>query len=278
MNFFMKTLIDLAWAEDVGTGDITSAAIFREEGPVAIARIIAKERGILSGLEFALAVFRDSGGDLEVTVHYSDGDALVCGDTVFTIRGSVASILKAERVALNALQFLSGIATVTRAFVDRVTGTRAMILDTRKTLPGWRSLSKKAVRDGGGHNHRMGLYDQFLIKENHIAACGGIAAAIAACRKYNAATLLEVEVRNLEELREALAVRPDMILLDNFDIETLREAVSLARGQCPLEASGGVSLETVQAIAQTGVDRISIGALTHSPKAFDFSLLICSPL
>lgn len=270
----MKSLLALAFEEDIGTGDITAQAVLADPDAPATATIIAKQRGVLSGIEFAKAAFYYHDPRLDLRSGVKSGHVLAQGDTVLTISGPVKSILEAERVALNSLQYLSGIATLTATYVEAVEGTEAAIYDTRKTLPGWRVLAKQAVRHGGGKNHRMGLYDQFLIKENHIAACGGIGAAIAACRRYKPSTFLEVEVRTLDELKEAMGHEPDAILLDNFSIDGLTDAVQTAAGRYPLEASGGVNLSTVRAIAQTGVDRISVGALTHSAAAFDFSLLI----
>lgn len=264
----------MAFDEDIGSGDLTSLAIFSENNPSVEAKIITKQEGVLSGFEMAEACFAFVDKGLVWRRSKRDGEHVLAGECVATIRGRATSILAAERMALNSLQYLSGIATLTFQYVEAVKGTWAKIYDTRKILPGWRALAKKAVRDGGGENHRMGLYDAFLIKENHIAACGGIGAAIRACRAYRPGPFLEVEVRSLDDLREALRYAPDAVLLDNFALDEVRVAVRIPRGSCLLEVSGGVTLETVRAIAETGVERISVGALTHSPAAFDFSLLI----
>ncbi len=277
----LRAFVRQALAEDVGTGDVTSKALAHAMRGKVRAKIVAKADGILSGIElaslvFSLSVPSDSG--ISVRVLLRDGERVKVGDGVMAIEGAALSILSAERVALNILQYLSGIATETACYVSQIAGTRAKILDTRKTLPGWRILAKKAVRDGGGANHRMGLYDQFLIKENHIAACGGVVPAIRACRRANAARFLEVEVQTIAEFKAALLERPDAILLDHFSVPMLETAVLLAQSAVLLEASGDVSLKTVRAIAETGVDRISIGAITHSPRVLDLSLLINSPL
>jgi nicotinate-nucleotide pyrophosphorylase (carboxylating) len=269
-----STLIQLALDEDIGPGDLTSLAVFGKTDPNVEAKIVAKQAGVLSGIEMARASFAFVDKELAWQAFKRDGERLSAGEYVASIRGRATSVLAAERVALNVLQHLSGIATVTARYVQAVAGTRAKIYDTRKTLPGWRALAKQAVRDGGGENHRMGLYDAFLIKENHIAACGGIGTAIRACRTYRPGLFLEAEVQSLDELHEALRHGPDAVLLDNFTLDDVRAAVRIPHAPCLFEVSGGVILETVRAIAETGVERISIGALTHSPAAFDFSLLI----
>ncbi|MBI4237001.1 MAG: carboxylating nicotinate-nucleotide diphosphorylase [Deltaproteobacteria bacterium] len=267
-------LIHVALAEDIGGGDITTLATIpaasRAEG-----RIVAKATGVLSGLEVAQAVFHA----VDATLHWRgmrhDGDAIVAGDTLATLHGRTRSILSAERTALNFLQRLSGIASLTRRFVDAVAGTPAKILDTRKTTPGWRELEKYAVVCGGGGNHRHGLYDRYLIKSNHTNLCGGLQAALACVEQQRVAGfLVEVEVRTLDELRTVLPHAVDIVMLDNCSPETVAQAVALAAGRVQLEVSGGITLDNIRAYAATGVDFISIGALTHSAPALDLHLVV----
>jgi nicotinate-nucleotide pyrophosphorylase (carboxylating) len=270
----VETIIRSALAEDIGPGDLTTSAILdgTERGE---ARALAKSDLIVAGIDVFAASFRllDPGASLRESV--PDGTAVGRGDTVAVVAGSLSAILMAERTALNFLQRMSGIATMTRRFVEAVAGTGTRILDTRKTVPGLRILDKYAVRTGGGTNHRFALYDGVLVKENHIAAAGGIAAAVSRVRRKTPRTArLEVEVRNLEELDEALRAGADMVMLDNMDTEAMREAVRRVAGRVPLEASGNVTLENVRAIARTGVDFISVGSLTHSVRAADISLLV----
>lgn len=264
-------LIELAIAEDVGPGDVTSQATL----PPALslrAVIVAKGAGVVAGLPVAGAVFARVEPAIRFTPQMRDGDRVSPGDVVAGVVGPARGVLTAERTALNFLQRLSGIATLTRTFVDAVAGTRAVILDTRKTHPGYRVLEKYAVRLGGGQNHRFGLYDMVLIKDNHIAAVGGITAAVEQARAAHPDLPLEVEVKSLDELRAALTLDVDRIMLDNMSLEEMRTAVEIAAGRVPLEASGNVNLERVAAIAATGVDYISVGALTHSAPAFDLSM------
>lgn len=270
-------LIEAALAEDIGAGDVTtlwtvSASL---EGSGAI---VAKADGVVAGLQIAEAVFRKVSARVAFEPRVRDGDRVAPGDDVATIRGPLRSILTAERTALNFLQRLSGVATLTRRFVDAVEGTGAAILDTRKTTPGWRTLEKAAVRAGGGQNHRTGLFDMVLIKENHIAAAGGVAEALRRVRQSNAAGLpVEVEVRSLSELEAALAEGVEYVLLDNMSVETMTAAVERVRASgldVALEASGNMTLDRVRAVAATGVQRISVGALTHSTPALDLSLLV----
>jgi len=268
-----KPLIDLALAEDVGKGDVTTVATV-PEGKEGRAVIIAKAYGIVCGLPIAAEAFRNVDAAIQLTHLASDGEPVAPGDVVAALSGPLRGILTAERTALNFLTHLSGIATLTARFVDVVAPYRAVILDTRKTTPGWRILEKYAVRCGGGRNHRMGLYDMVLIKDNHIAACGSLAEAVRRVRAAGISLPIEVEVRTLAELEEALSLGVDRILLDNMDIPTLRKAVARAKGKVELEASGGVGLENAAEIAACGVDYISIGALTHSAPALDFSLEI----
>lgn len=266
-----RPLIELALAEDIGPGDLTTrAAVPREAKGEAV--IVAKAPGVLAGLLVAAEVFHTLDGKIKFEELAQDGEPLASGDQVARLKGPVASILTAERTALNFLTRLSGIATLTARFVDAVVPYGAVILDTRKTTPGWRKLEKYAVRCGGGRNHRLGLFDMVLVKDNHIAACGSLSKAVRRVRAAGVKIPIEVEVRNLRELEEALSLGVDRILLDNFDLPTLREAVRLARGKVPLEASGGVTLENVAQIAACGVEFISVGAITHSAPALDLSL------
>ncbi len=265
-------VIRRALAEDIGPGDVTTNWII-PESQRSEAIILAKTAGVLAGLDVARDVFALVDERIRFEPLLTDGDRLQPKDVVARIAGPTRGILTAERVALNFLQRLSGIATLTRAFVDAVAGTKAVILDTRKTTPGLRFLEKYAVRMGGGANHRIGLYDMVLIKDNHIEAAGSITGAVQRVRARNAAGLLiEVEARTLDDVREAAMLAVDRILLDNMTCEQMRQAVQLVNGRVPLEASGNVTLETVRQIAETGVDFISSGALTHSAKALDLSL------
>lgn len=272
---FINRIIRLALDEDIGTGDVTTLATVAE-GSVANGVFIAKARGVISGLDIAAQVFDMVDPDIWLDLDVNDGSPVLKGKAIARIEGNAQSILSGERVALNFLQRLSGIATLTAQFVAEVEGTGARIIDTRKTTPGMRLLEKQAIRDGGGHNHRVGLSDGILIKDNHLAAIGGpnpIAEAIAAARELAPHTLrVEVEVTTLEELDQALAAGADVILLDNMSTATMAEAVQRANGQALLEASGGITLANVREIAETGVDLISVGALTHSAPALDISL------
>jgi nicotinate-nucleotide pyrophosphorylase (carboxylating) len=276
-------LIAVALAEDWGErGDITTQAISRGNFENKIkkvgAGIIAKSAGVVCGIDLVAQVFRRICPPVEVKPRVADGEWVEPKKPIARLFGPAISILACERVALNFLQRLSGIATLTQEFVEAVALTKAKILDTRKTTPGWRLLEKYAVHCGGGSNHRFGLDDMFLIKENHIAAAGGITAAVRKCRKFcqkqGRKWELEVEARTLADVEECLSAGVDYIMLDNMSLANMRRAVKLVAGQIPLEASGNVSLENVQAIAKTGVDFISIGALTHSAPAMDFSLLL----
>jgi nicotinate-nucleotide pyrophosphorylase (carboxylating) len=234
--------------------------------------VITREDGVLCGQAWVDAVFAELNADVRVEWQGQDGQSVNAGDVLFTVHGPARSLLTGERCALNFLQLLSGTATTCRRYADRVAGTAVRLLDTRKTIPGLRDAQKYAVRCGGCHNHRIGLYDAFLIKENHIAACGGIAAAVAAARKYAPGKPVEVEVENLAELEQALATTCDRVMLDNFSLEQIAAAVKLAHGRVELEVSGNVKEGTLLAIAQTGVDFISIGALTKDCKALDLSM------
>jgi len=268
-------LIEAALAEDVGAGDFTTLWTVPPERR-AEAEIVAKAPGVIAGSEVAAEVFRRVDPALCVEAAMGDGTAVTAGDRVMRISGSAASILTAERTALNFLQQLSGVATATRRYVDAIAGTGARVIDTRKTTPGMRRLEKAAVVAGGGSNHRVGLFDMVMIKDNHIAAAGGIMAAVEAVRVRNDRGLrVEVETSTLAEVGEALAARVDRVMFDNMDVETMRRAVALAAAaerRPETEASGGITLETIRAFAETGVDFISVGALTHSAPALDLSL------
>jgi nicotinate-nucleotide pyrophosphorylase (carboxylating) len=302
MDEQIQAIVERALAEDVGSGDVTSQWILPPELGVH-GHLLAKAQGVLAGLEVARQVFQQVDERIALQARMKDGHALSQGDIVATVEGPAASILTAERTALNFLQRMSGIATLTGRYVEAVAGTPAVILDTRKTAPGLRLLDKWAVRLGGGQNHRLGLYDMVLIKDNHIAAAGGITQAVERVRRRNRPGLrpepfdpaqdvpveglrpepveglaVEVEVKSLAELEEALALRVDRIMLDNMDLDEMRRAVEITAGRVPLEASGNVTLENVAAIAATGVDYISVGALTHSVKALDISLDVEAPL
>jgi nicotinate-nucleotide pyrophosphorylase (carboxylating) len=265
------TAVDVrAWlAEDVGAGDVTSEAVV-PSGTKCSARMVLKEPGVICGLGVVEAVFRELDAAVEFDAHAVDGDVLEGGE-VAAVAGDARGILAGERLALNVLGRLSGIATLTRRFVDEVAGTDAVILDTRKTTPGLRALEKEAVRCGGGTNHRLGLHDAVLIKDNHLRLAGGITAALARAEAHSALPV-EVECESLEQVREAVAAGPDRILLDNMTTVELARAVALVDGRAELEASGGITLENVRRVAETGVDFISIGALTHSARALDVSL------
>jgi nicotinate-nucleotide pyrophosphorylase (carboxylating) len=268
----LASIVRRALAEDLGRGDVTTDAIVPVGAP-AHGQFIAKAAGVIAGWDAVAAVFAALDRRAALRPIVQDGRDVRAGTVIGTVDGPARALLSGERVALNFLQRISGIATMTRAFVRAVEGTRAVILDTRKTVPGLRPIDRLAVRLGGGTNHRFGLFDMALIKENHIIASGGITPAVRLLRANAPAGVpIEVEVRSLAELCEALDLAPDRILLDNMDPVEMREAVRIAGGRVPLEASGGVRLETVAEIARTGVDYISVGALTHSVRALDISL------
>jgi nicotinate-nucleotide pyrophosphorylase (carboxylating) len=271
-----KTLLETALAEDIGSGDVTSRIIFDAKDR-AVARIEAREPLVVCGLTIAAAVFESVDAALEIDTLCSDGDSAVAYQPLMRISGSVRSVLTAERTALNFLGRLCGIATHVRRYVDEVDGTGTAIVDTRKTLPGWRVLDKYAVRAGGGVNHRMGLYDGVLLKDNHAAAAGSLVAAVTrALEQAPDGVFVQVEVQSHEEARQATAAGADFLLLDNLDPETTRAIVGELKERATLESSGGITLENVRAYAETGVHRISIGALTHSAPNSDLSLEIDS--
>lgn len=272
-------LIRRALKEDLGRGDITSLCTVAPEAN-GLALVMAKQEGVLAGIEICREVFLQTDPSLAVEINKADSSQTELGEVVMNIQGRTRSILAAERTALNFLQHLSGVATLTARYVSAVQGTKARILDTRKTIPGLRLLEKYAVFCGGGQNHRMGLYDMVLIKDNHIEAAGGVSAAIQLARagvKRN--TKIEVEVQNLDQLEEAIALAPDVVMLDNMKPEMMAQACRMVwsspdreKGRLRIEASGNASLENIRQMAESGVDYISVGALTHSAPALDFSL------
>jgi nicotinate-nucleotide pyrophosphorylase (carboxylating) len=274
-----RRLVELALEEDVGRGDLTSQAVIPERLP-GQGVFVARTAGIIAGLPAAAMVFAILDPRTQFAALLPDGSAVEAGTRLATVKGAMRSILTGERTALNFLQHLGGIATQTRHYVDAIAGLKCKVLDTRKTLPGWRLLEKYAVRCGGGHNHRIGLFDGILIKDNHLWALGQdrkeIRQAVEAARATHGSDVpLEIEVDNLTELEEALRCHPDIVLLDNMPPDQMREGVRLREESAPavqLEASGGVTLATVRAIAETGVDRVSVGALTHSSPALDIAL------
>ncbi len=272
----MLRAVRTALTEDIGAGDVTTIATVPEES-VSRARMVAREPLVLAGIEFAETAFRELSPTLQIERMASDGQRTAAGKTLLSIEGSTRAILSAERVALNFVQRLSGVATLTAQFVEAIKGTSAQILDTRKTTPGWRSFEKYAVKCGGGANHRIGLYDQVLIKDNHLAALAteppnAIEAAVRRARARFPGLLVEVEADTPAQVEQALLAGADIILLDNMTLDEMRAAVFWAKGKAKTEASGGVRLSTVRAIAETGVDFISVGALTHSACAVDIAL------
>ena len=271
---YLQRLVAAALEEDLGPGDVTSAACLPALEACGFL-IRAKAAGVLAGMDAAREVFRQVDPHVSFAAVVLDGRRLAPGDVLAEGEGAARSVLAAERTALNFLQQLSGVATLTTEFVSRVAHTNARIVDTRKTVPGLRWLQKQAVRAGGGLNHRLGLYDAVLIKNNHITVVGSVAGAVrAAQQRVGHMVKIEVEVRSLEELEEALAAGPDAVLLDNMTTEQMREAVRLTNGRAVLEASGGVTLDNVAAVAETGVGLISVGALTHSAPALDLHLVL----
>ena len=272
----IERLVDLTIEEDLGRGDVTTEALLLD-GVLAEGQIVAKESLVVCGMDMAEYVFARIGPDLRISSLVSDGDEIAAGAELMVVTGSAAQMLQAERAALNFLMRMSGVATATRQFVSLVSkaGGRAKVVDTRKTLPGWRVLDKYAVACGGGGNHRVDLGSGVLIKDNHIAACGSVWEAITRARRHAPHTLrIEVEVTNLEELAEALEAAPDILLLDNMEPGMLEEAVSIVDGRALTEASGGVNVDTLAAVARSGVDLVSVGALTHSARAVDLSMRI----
>ncbi|HTW91127.1 MAG TPA: carboxylating nicotinate-nucleotide diphosphorylase [bacterium] len=264
-----RQLITAALAEDTGSGDITSRLTVPSNRLVH-ARLVARANGILAGIDVCRQVFLTLDHTIRFRHKQSDGIRFQKDEVLAEIQGRALPVLTAERTALNFIQRLSGVATATRRFVDAVRGTNAVILDTRKTTPGWRALEKYAVRCGGGTNHRVGLFDMILIKDNHIAAAGSITAALERCRSSRLP--VEVETQTLADVKEALAAGATRILLDNMTVTQMRKAVAIARGKAKFEASGGINLKNVRRVAETGVDYISVGAITHSAPAVDIAL------
>ncbi|MCL6493978.1 MAG: carboxylating nicotinate-nucleotide diphosphorylase [Ignavibacterium sp.] len=273
----IKRIISLALAEDIGKGDITSLATVRKNQK-AIGKFLVKEDGVIAGLKIAKQVMKAVDGKIKFNILIEDGSKVNRGDVVAEVFGNARAILTAERTALNFLQRMSGIATASSIYAEAISHTKAKVIDTRKTAPGLRLLDKMAVKLGGCFNHRIGLFDMFLIKDNHIEIAGSITKAVDSCRifmkKKKKKFLIEVETKNLNEVKEAIANNVDVIMLDNFKVEEMLEAVKLINGKCKVEVSGGVNLSNIKAIAETGVDYISVGGLTHSVKALDISLEI----
>ena len=271
----INPIVKLALDEDIGSGDITAALVPSRDA--AHASVITREAGVLCGTQFVDAVFYAVDPGVSVEWKKADGDKLAPNDVLFTLAGNARSILTGERAALNFLQMLSGTASYSASLVNIVQGTNAKLLDTRKTIPGFRNAQKYAVTCGGCFNHRIGLFDAFLIKENHIAACGGIRQAIEQARQSAPGKPVEIEVENLQELEQALTAKADRVMLDNFTLDDMRRAIAMTKGEAELEASGNVTEVTLRDIAETGVDFISIGALTKVVMPLDLSLRLSSP-
>ena len=272
-------LIDLAFAEDIGDGDHTTLCCIPDTA-MGKSRLLIKEPGILAGVEIARKIFHRFDPDLKMTVYIEDGTAVKPGDVAFVVEGRVQSLLQTERLMLNVMQRMSGIATMTHRYVKKLEGLHTRILDTRKTTPGMRILEKMAVKIGGGVNHRIGLFDMILLKDNHVDFAGGIENAISRCHDYLKAKgkdlKIEIEVRNLDELKEVMRVGGvDRIMLDNFSPELTKEAVKIVGGKYEIESSGGITFDTIRDYAESGVDFVSVGALTHSVKGLDMSFKAC---
>ena len=279
MTDFIDQLIRLAFAEDIGDGDHTTLSSIPESA-MGKSQLIVKEDGVIAGIEVALRIFNHFDPTLKVTVFINDGAEVKVGDIAFVVEGKVRSILQTERLVLNVMQRMSGIATTTRRYAKRLEGTKTRVLDTRKTTPGMRMLEKEAVRIGGGVNHRIGLFDMILLKDNHVDFAGGIEKAISGAKKYlrekGKDLKIEIEVRTFDEINEVLSIgEVDRIMLDNFTPENTRKAVELIGGKYEIESSGGITFETLRDYAECGVDFISVGALTHSVKSLDMSLKAC---
>ncbi len=262
------------FAEDIGDGDHSTLSCIPTDAQGA-SQLIVKEDGVIAGIEVAKIVFAHFDAHLQMEQFITDGAQVKKGDVAFVVKGSIQSLLQTERLMLNIMQRMSGIATTTHMYMQLIAGTKTQILDTRKTTPGMRWLEKEAVRIGGGTNHRFGLYDMVMLKDNHVDFAGGITKAVAKTRQYlkenNKDLKIEVEVRNFDELKEALALNLDRIMLDNFSVDNTRRAVEMVAGRCPLESSGGITQSTISDYANCGVDFISVGALTHSVKSLDLS-------
>lgn len=277
---FIDELLDLAFAEDIGDGDHTTLCCIPAD-EMGKQHLLVKEEGILAGVEIAKKVFHKFDPELKMTVFINDGAHVKPGDVAFVVEGRVRSLLQTERLMLNIMQRMSGIATMTAKYMDRLKGLKTKVLDTRKTTPGMRMLEKEAVKIGGGMNHRIGLFDMILLKDNHVDFAGGIANAINKANEYIKANhkdgmKIEIEVRNFDELDEALATgHVDRIMLDNFTPENTKKAVDIVAGRCELESSGGITFDTLRDYGECGVDYISVGALTHSVKGLDMSFKAC---
>lgn len=276
MNHFIEDLIKLAFAEDIGDGDHTTLSSIPATA-MGKSQLIIKEEGVLAGIEIAKRIFHAFDPDLKIDIFIEDGTEVKVGEIAFTVEGKVQSLLQTERLVLNVMQRMSGIATTTRKYVKALEGTKTRVLDTRKTTPGMRMLEKEAVKIGGGVNHRIGLFDMILLKDNHVDFAGGITQAITRAQEYlrekGKNLKIEIEVRNFDELQEAMQVGGiDRIMLDNFNVENTRKAVEMVAGRYELESSGGITFATLRDYAETGVDYISVGALTHSVKSLDMSL------
>ncbi|MCQ2195459.1 MAG: carboxylating nicotinate-nucleotide diphosphorylase [Paludibacteraceae bacterium] len=274
-NDLIESLLNLAFAEDIGDGDHSTLSCIPADKK-GKAKLLIKEPGVLAGVEVAKKVFHKFDPELKIEVFINDGAEVKPGDIAFTVEGKDQSLLQTERTVLNIMQRMSGIATTTRKYVKVIDGLHTRLLDTRKTTPGLRVLEKMAVKIGGGTNHRMGLFDMVMLKDNHVDFAGGIEKAVNKTKAYlkekGKDLKIEVEVRNLDELRQALAVGVDRVMFDNFDIPTTKEAVKIVNGQVETESSGGITIDTLRSYAECGVDFISVGALTHSVKGLDMSL------
>lgn len=276
---FVEELIELAIKEDIGDGDHTSLCCIPAEERGRM-RLLCKQEGIIAGIEVAQMVLNRLDPEMEFEQLLEDGTRVKVGDVAFYVSGRLQSLLQAERILLNIMQRMSGVATQTAVYADRLEGLKTKVLDTRKTTPGMRVLDKLAVKIGGGENHRIGLFDMILLKDNHIDFAGGVAQALTKCREYLARTgrnlKIEIEVRTLENIDEVFAAGgADRIMLDNFSLEMTREAVKRIAGRCEIESSGGITLETLRDYAECGVDFVSVGALTHQIKSLDMSLKAC---
>ncbi len=275
METYIKEIIRRALDEDIQSGDVTTQATI-PNSVFGKGKFLIKANGVIAGIDIAKNVFEIIDNTIEFKILISDSNQVTIGNIVAEVEGKASSILTAERPALNFLQRMSGIATLTNTFVEKIKHTNAKILDTRKTTPGLRLLDKEAVRLGGGTNHRIGLFDLFLIKDNHIEIAGSITRAVEACRNFqkkkNSNLKIEVETKNLEEVKEAISSKVNIIMLDNFTSDLMKKAVDFIDGKCLVEASGNINIENVKEVAETGVDFISVGALTHSVKALDISL------
>lgn len=272
-------LIDLAFTEDIGDGDHTTLCCIPENA-VGKSHLLAKEEGVIAGLRVAKEIFRRFDPELEIEEFIHDGEKIRPGDIVMEVSGRIRSLLQTERLMLNVVQRMSGIATVTAKYVERLKGTKARVLDTRKTTPGMRMMEKEAVKLGGGMNHRIGLFDMILLKDNHVDFAGGIAQALDRCAQYQKekglSLKVEIEVRTFDEIQQVLKHKGvDRIMLDNFSIEDTRKAVEMIGGQVEIESSGGITFDTIRDYAECGVDFISVGALTHSVKCLDLSFKAC---